>query len=232
MPHNRFFTEDLLEKNSLIQIREKELQHLVQVMRAKIGDKVEIVDGKGWLAEGIIASLQKQQASIEITKKEFSKGLESKLILACAVPLMNHLDFILEKGTELGVDEFWLHISSKSQSLSKERVPRLQSLIVAALKQSGRLYLPKITFFSSLESIPKNQGSYYFGDLSPKAEYPQISSSQNLILFIGPEGGYTEQEIHFIKTHFSALGIKLSENILRAETAALAGAVLLSIQRK
>ncbi len=231
MPHHRFFTLDPLENASHIFLKEKELQHLSQVMRGKIGDMIEIIDGKGWLAKGCIQSLQKQESRIEVLEKTYMPPAKTPLILACAIPLMNHLDFVLEKGTELGVNGFWLYPTTKSQSLSKERLPRLTSLLISAIKQSGQLHLPSIEIFSSLNKVPSNEGSYYFGSLENSAGYPSKIPHHPTILFIGPEGGYTQKEVSFLKENFKATGVKLGSLILRAETAALAGAALFAMLR-
>lgn len=231
MPHNRYFTLDSLEKTSIVTLTEKELQHLTTVMKGEVGDFVEIIDGKGWLGEGKITLLQKGKATIELSKKTHIPPETRPLVLAPAIPFMSHLDFLIEKGTELGADAFWLYPSERSQTISKERLTRLESILIAALKQSGRLYLPRLELFPSLNKVPLTDADYYFGDLEKEAIYPHKPISGQTVFFVGPEGGFTIDETLFLKKHFKATGIKLSPNILRAETAAIVGAAFFSMLR-
>jgi 16S rRNA (uracil1498-N3)-methyltransferase len=196
-----------------------------------VGDFVEIIDGKGWLGEGKITLLQKGKSEIVLSKKTYLPPETRPIILAPAIPFMSHLDFLIEKGTELGADAFWLYPSERSQTISTERLTRLESILIAALKQSGRLYLPRLELFPSLRKVPLIQADYYFGDLEKEATYPHKAISRETIFFVGPEGGYTHDETLFLKKHFKATGIKLSPNILRAETAAIVGAAFFSMLR-
>ncbi|MBI5273989.1 MAG: 16S rRNA (uracil(1498)-N(3))-methyltransferase [Chlamydiales bacterium] len=230
MPNNRFFTPYELKINQTIELEDKELHHLSHVTRCKVGELVEIVNGRGYLATGIIEVLSKKSASISITSTHFEERKKTRIILAQSIPLMNHLEMILEKGTELGVDEYYLFPSSKSSSLpNKEKLSRFDFILTSSIKQSGRLYLPSIKLYPSLQQVPIIHGNRFFGDVRENASYLQQAPLVDTILFIGPESGFTNDEVLYLESDYMAKGIKLSSNILRVETAAITGIGMLAM---
>ncbi len=115
MPKERFFFEQPLKENEIILIKENEFHHLVNVMRAKLESRIEIVNGMGELAIGCVKSIEKKQATLLIQEVKIEPIPNFQIILAQAIPRPNRLDFILEKGTELGMTE--IHLFGLSSSL-------------------------------------------------------------------------------------------------------------------
>jgi 16S rRNA (uracil1498-N3)-methyltransferase len=212
---NRFFFEGSLQISSLA-LEDSEFHHLAHVLRLEVGDPIEIVNGEGELATASITALEKSAAIVQIThvQTESSKGPE--IILAQA--FIRSLEWVVEKGTELGATEFWLYpgaLGDKKQA--KEH--RLKTITISALKQCGRLFLPKIVMKPSLETWKKPSGALFFGDLSPDA--PKLSQiTDSAIMVIGPEKGFAASEVHHLKA-IGGQGIKLHNNVLRAETAGI-----------
>jgi 16S rRNA (uracil1498-N3)-methyltransferase len=151
------------------------------------------------------------------------------------MPKPNRLDFILEKGTELGVDAFW--VFPGQLSIKKEFFPhqmeRAQSLLVAAMKQCGRLTLPTLHLQPPLTQWTTFPSTAFFGDLSPEAlpfeiVWKQSTGLTSPFLFItGPESGLTSQEEQFLKEG-GVKGVRLHPYILRTDTASLMAVSLLS----
>jgi 16S rRNA (uracil1498-N3)-methyltransferase len=218
MPADRFYIPRPLKDP--LTIEGDELHHLSKVMRIRPGETLEIVNGMGDLAIAEVAILDKKSARLKIVSHHHGKP-ERPLILAQA--LTRSLDWIIEKGTELGVTEFWLFPGERSEKkeLSPTQLHRLETLTITALKQCGRLFLPKIQLKSPLDRWTAPQGSLFFGDVSPKAPILKGPFSSPVVFFIGPEKGFSPEEIDIL-LKFKARGISLHENILRAETAALA----------
>ncbi|MCB1107361.1 MAG: 16S rRNA (uracil(1498)-N(3))-methyltransferase [Chlamydiia bacterium] len=220
MPHDRFFLDALLDKD--VSLTGDELYHLSRVMRKKEGDRVELVNGKGMLAEGVISSLSKGEAKIHITFSKIVEPLLPPIHLVQALPKMSHLEMVVQKGTELGASHFHLYPSalSEKKELSPNQWKRLQTIIIGAMKQCGRLDLPSLSW-----GFPPLEGNAYFGDLSPSA-VPLKNVSLPATIIIGPEKGFTHKEVEELRK--KAKGVLFSPYTLRAETAAIAALAVLA----
>jgi 16S rRNA (uracil1498-N3)-methyltransferase len=222
--HDRYFIDCPFKAQQSVTIESQELYHLARVMRASVGDLVECINGRGQLARARIENLGKDSATLLIVSLTEGKS-QTKLVLAQALPRFNRLEFILEKGTELGVSEFWLFPGARSEkeTLSVNQQQRSHSLLVAAIKQCGRLDLPKVILKESLSECLFDQGSCFFGDVRPKA--PKLTQEKVVFpacVFIGPEAGFSDQEVAFLEKKIKARGVWLHDNILRVDTAAIA----------
>lgn len=235
MPAERFFADSLFENNASIKLEDQEFHHLVNVMRAGLGDSIELVNGQGQLAVASLQTIEKKRAFLEITSIQFSQEPTFQKILAQAIPRGNRLDFILEKGTELGMTDIWLFpgkLSERSE-ISSNQLERMRALTIAAMKQCGRLYLPKISVMPTLAQWKALPYPSYYGDVNPKA--PSFASQwlsnkpqQGAIFFIGPESGFHDKEIEVLK-QLDVQGVNLHPNILRTDTAALTALVLMGL---
>ncbi len=234
MPQNRFFFSGPLPQDTTISIRDQEFRHMVQVMRIHEKETVEVVNGEGIFATAEVTAIAKKEAHLRILTRHKEEEPQPRLILAQAIPRLNRLDFIIEKGTELGMSELWLFASEHSErrKFTSQQQERMHTIAVSALKQCGRLYLPKIQIFPSLSSISIENTEAYFGDLSENA--PPFSKylkdaprTKNTLFFIGPERGFSSQETNWLEKQ-GAHGVLLHHNILRTDTAALAALTLCS----
>lgn len=232
MPADRFFIPSALQVGESAILEDTEFHHLVRVMRSEEGDQVELVNGQGTLALASITQVGKKQAHLIIKKVTQEPKPEKELILAQALPRINRLDFIIEKGTELGATQFWLfpgHCSER-KSLTEHQVERLQSLVIAAMKQCGRLYLPSIEIKSPLDQWEKSSIASYYGDIRETAKpfSGVLKPSESALFFIGPEAGFSDKEIDYL-SKLGSMGVKLHPNILRTDTAALVALTIMSM---
>lgn len=225
MPHDRFYIDAPLVNT--LSLEGEEFHHLSRVMRKQEGEEIELVNGRHRLALARIESLQKSHAKLLILNVEEKKPLLPLLVLVQALPKLSNLELIIQKGTELGVSTFYLYPSARSEKkeLSENQKKRLHHILIGAMKQCGRLDLPEIK-----SEFPQLKGNVYFGDLSKKA--PPLSSIGKLpaMLVIGPEKGFTNEEIHFFEK--VGKGVSIGPYILRTETAALAGLSILAAADK
>ena len=226
MPSNRFYIQDHFEKGKELYLEGNEFHHLVKVMRQKEKDIIELVNGKHLLAKAKILALNKKKAKLLIDKIDFFKPALPPFFLAQALPKLPHLEWIIQKGTELGVSTFYLFPSERSEKklLSSHQRQRLFQITVNAMKQCGRFDLPTLHFFPSLEKLILPKGTPFFGDLTANTFLPKITSSY--LLFIGPEKGFSEKETFKLKNNFKAEGISLHPYTLRSETASIAAMYL------
>lgn len=228
MPAERFFYDGPLNQGEIIHLEDFEFHHLSNVMRLNLGEQVEIVNGRGSLAQAEIEDLKKKSATLVIHRVTEAAPPSFNLILAQGIPRGNRLDFILEKGTELGMTEIWLFPAklSERKEVSANQMHRCQALLVAAMKQCGRLHLPKIVIKSPIKEWPLLPFPCFHGDVDTQA--PRFSEflhkqklAEGLIFCVGPEGGFTIHEEEMLKS-IGSQGVTLNANILRTDTAAMA----------
>lgn len=218
---NRFFLEQIFAPNETVTLEGEEFHHLAHVMRKKEGEEMELVNGKNQLASARLTKVTKKSATFQILALEEGPK-KPNIVLAQALFRLARLEWLIEKAVELDVTEIALFPAARSEkkALSNEQLRRLQQIAVSALKQCHRLDLPEIRFYQSLAEVPA-KGSLFFGDLRPSG---QRTLHAPCTIFIGPEGGFTDEEIALLEQK-GAKGTSLHPNVLRAETAAIAALV-------
>jgi 16S rRNA (uracil1498-N3)-methyltransferase len=236
MPLHRYYSDRELTTGSVVTLTDVENHHLVRVVRAVEGQNVEIVNGRGVLATATVHLVKGSLAQLEVTDIQHAVASSRKLILVQALPRIPRLDFIIEKATELGVDQIILFPAVKSErpALSAQQQQRCQMIAVNAMKQCGRLFLPELVCWPKISKWPVFTGRGYFGDVNPQAApLWQIlcASSQPadvpLAFCVGPESGLTDAEEATL-VQLGWQGVKLHTNILRTDTAPLVALSLLS----
>jgi 16S rRNA (uracil1498-N3)-methyltransferase len=226
MPHNRYYLDTPFQEDQTVVVADEEFHHLTRVLRAKIGERVELVNGRWQLAQAKLVEMTKHEATLVLTQVTTAVRQKPPVILALGLTRMNHLEWTIEKGTELNAAAFWLFpgLLSEKKELKPTQTTRLNHLAIAAMKQCGRLDLPTIETKPPLLQWKPLQGTLLFGD--PQGPYPwelELRSPlpEPIVIFIGPEGGFDHRETEYFHKSLSAIGLRLSPNILRAETASL-----------
>ncbi|MDP1834633.1 MAG: 16S rRNA (uracil(1498)-N(3))-methyltransferase [Chlamydiales bacterium] len=232
MPHDRFYSPETFSTNMILSLPDDEAHHL-RVMRGKAGTQIELVNGMGQLSQATVEAIDKRHTSVRIASIQDEPLPTRQIILAQAVPKLSRLDTIVEKGTELGMTQLWLFPGQRSEKsdLSHNQRQRVQFLAVSALKQCGRLHLPKIEYRTSLAKWTELPPIAFFGDVEESAPPFQKRleelKPQDVIFFVGPEAGFSSEEIAHLK-QLGAHGVSLHKNILRTDTAPLAALSLIS----
>jgi len=195
-------------------------------MRLKIGDSLSIFNSQGeWNA--IIESYEKEGTRIKILKKVRNKDNEKNIWLAFSLIKQNPLNFLIQKGTELGVQKF-VPILSERTIVKKINIERIKKIIVESSEQSNRISVPEIKNLEPLKKFlsqfPKN-GYLIFCDINcNKNNLKNILSKKiegPICVLIGPEGDFSETERQSIIELNQTHSMSLANNILRAETAAI-----------
>ncbi|MBA3236975.1 MAG: 16S rRNA (uracil(1498)-N(3))-methyltransferase [Parachlamydiaceae bacterium] len=236
MPKERHYIPRNLALSQEVFLEGTEFHHLVNVMRSTVGAQIELINGLGVCAKAKIAKIEKKRALLVVESLFSEQKAADCLILAQAIPKLNRLDFIIEKGTELGLSALWLFPGDhcEKRELSVNQLERLNHLAIAAMKQSGRLYLPEILMLPPLSAWKPLDFPFFFGSLSPEApalnRLLQNEPATTAIFCVGPEGGLSASE-EKILCELGAIGTKLGKHILRTETAAIA-AITLMAQRE
>lgn len=224
MPHSRFYIDSAFTENSEVYLEGEEAHHLQRVMRKREGEVVELVNGRNQLALAKIAQCSKKGVSLTLIRVSEQAPPAFTVILCQAIPRMNRLDLIVEKGTELGMHELWLFPAalSEKKELSPTQLKRLELISIAAMKQCGRLDLPKISLKAPLLKWKELPFPAYFGETSESAPpfFSTLQKKEGILFFIGPEAGFTSDEEKHLKS-LHAQGVSLHSNILRTDTAPL-----------
>jgi 16S rRNA (uracil1498-N3)-methyltransferase len=216
-----------------------EAHHLVKVLRSRVGDTVDLFDGKGVTAVGTIAKIGKDKVEISVSSIETHKPREAgRIIIAASIAKGERSDWLVGKCTELGVDRICPVLFERTvKQASGHSVERYNKLALSAAKQCRGLFLPQVDIPSTLTDCLSRLLQEYpnarilFGSTSEKAGtiFEQIQDVQDYIVFIGPEGGLTAEEEQTLQNH-GAVGVGLTETILRIETAAIAFASILCVK--
>ena len=208
-------------QDGLHELSEEETRHAVRVLRLGNGDKIQLTDGKGVSATAEITEISKRSCSFRvISQKAESKPVLPKMALA-PTKSIDRFEWFLEKAVEIGVGEICPILCSNSERrIIKQE--RCEKVVLAALKQSQRNWLPTLRPLTQFNDFIENNESAMFVAHCREAEKIQlteISESQPWLL-IGPEGDFTLEEINLAAKH-GAQEIDLGKSRLRTETAGI-----------
>lgn len=225
-PDKLFYTPQLSGNVISYTLTEEESQHVVKVLRMQAGEQVHLINGKGGLFEAEIVNPHPKRCELKIlgSKLEFGKR-NAHIHIAIAPTKMNErLEWFLEKATEIGIDEITPVICRKSER-KEIKLARLEKIIVAAMKQSVKAYLPKLNEACSFDQLIKNATASqkfiahcYEEDKHLLQEVYKKDS--DVLIMIGPEGDFSPEEIEkAIQNNF--IPVSLGTARLRTETAGM-----------
>ena len=221
--------------NNIATITGSEHHHLRNVLRTKPGETVRIIDGEGNVYTAQILEIHDSQISSDarILSHEFHAGVPPEITLFQGLPKSHKMELILQKTTELGVTQIVpLHSKYALQKPSQNRYERWHRVLISATKQSERAWLPGLRraqkFNTSLAQLDTFSLCLFLSpDRDQESQVQHIQtvlrgtpSPTSIALFVGPEGGFSEQEV----TRAIGSGctpVTLGRNILRTETAAI-----------
>ncbi|HAT73036.1 MAG TPA: hypothetical protein DCS63_09500 [Elusimicrobia bacterium] len=207
-----------------------ESAHIARAARARIGDEIEIFDGKGGRHSAVIKSVTGDAVTGTVKAALPSPEYKTKITLCFAVVARPALEEILTHCTEAGVDAFQPVMASRVQfdlfSDWERRTGRLNQVVLAAAKQCGRGLLPLVRKPEKLDDLLLTGGPAVFAaadGLMPDEAAKAVAGKTDLNVFVGPEGGFTKGEIEFARGK-GAVFMNLGLYTLRAESACLAAA--------
>jgi len=213
----------------------EESHHLIHVSRLNAGDEIELFDGSGICAKATVTAIKRSEVVAEVARvRTVTRPRTKHITIAASIPKGKRFDWMISKCTELGVDRIVPLIFDRTVKQPAETQARCRKIAIAAAKQSGNCFLPticepkKIKLFLDSAATDNPDASIFFGDLSRQAGYTQtlINDKNDAIAIIGPEGGISESEIQLL-LDYRAKGIRLTNTILRIETAAVCFASVL-----
>ena len=221
MSNIRLFFQESLSLNLISKLDKSQSHYLFKVMRANIGQTFSLFNESGeWEAK--IKDIKKGIVEFLVIKKLRSANNEREIWLAFAPIKLNYLNLMIQKATELGVTKF-IPILTERTIVRKLNDKRLNKIITEASEQSNRLKIPKLEKILKLNEFLKlNQNiNIIFGDLNTDNSKINFKSPDPLCILIGPEGDFTVKERENILKLKKLIPLKINQNILRSETAAI-----------
>ena len=231
----RLYFSGKIQSDLISHLTKDQMHYVKDVMRLKAGDGLSIFNTQGeWNAT--IEAYEKNGAVVKILDKTRNKDKdnEKNIWLAFSPIKQNPLNFLIQKGTELGVQRF-VPILSERTIVKEINIERIKKIIVEASEQSNRISVPEISKAESLKNFlfgfPKN-GCLIFCDINcDKSDLKDILSKRiqgPVCILIGPEGDFSEKERQLIIEKKEICSLSLAKNILRTETAAIAAVTIVN----
>ncbi|MEI8174799.1 MAG: RsmE family RNA methyltransferase [bacterium] len=220
---------DLSKKD--FEIKDKEIvNQMKNVLRLKVGEKVELCDGKHISVIALICKIEKNSIIVSIKEMEEDKNkTKNNVTLFCAVLKKENFELVVQKATECGVLKIVPIISERTIKTGLN-MERLRKIAKEASEQCGRVNIPEIlepvSFDESLKLINEKNINIIF-DISGESLGGLTAKLENINIFIGPEGGWTEKEIAEAKNLNFKIAT-LGPLTLRGETAAIVATYLIS----
>lgn len=217
-----FYTPDI--KTNIYTLNEIESKHCIKVLRQKVNDHIQLIDGKGNFYEAKIIEPNPKKCIVEIveTTKDFGKRNYYLHIAIAPTKNIDRFEWFLEKATEIGIDEITPILCEHSERKTI-KAERLEKIIVSAIKQSIKAYKPKLNDLTNYSDfIQQNfNGVKYIAHCEENKKALLKTSyykGQNVIILIGPEGDFSPEEIDKARNN-NFTEISLGESRLRTETA-------------
>jgi len=229
---HRFFIPREWFDGTRVNIGEEAARQIVNVLRLQPGDRIVVLDNTGAEFEVVLEKLSKDAVSGRIEKRTVSRNEPRvKITLYQSLLKADKFEYVLQKGTELGVNAFVPVQSARcvAKAESAEKRIRWQKIIQEAAEQSERAQLPElratVAFNQACVTVSGLSVMFWeeetYRSLAKILRKPDLKVIEAINLFIGPEGGYTEKEAAHAREH-GILTASLGKRILRADTAGLA----------
>ena len=229
----RFFCPPPLPADGMFELPPDAAHHAHRVLRLRVNDPVQIFDGNGRALDGKISAIDGRRVVLhELQTCMDDAESPLRIILAQAMSSSEKMDWVVQKATELGAAEIQpvqtrRSVAKLAGERAEKRVAHWRSVAISACEQCGRNTLPQIgapqEFGAWLEGVRGSSASKFV--LQPEGSTPlhkQVQPKDSVILLIGPEGGFSEDEAKMAQ--FAGFApIRMGKRILRTETAAVAG---------
>ena len=230
-----FFVSPQQVKEEKIYVEGSDVNHIKNVLRMKLGEKLTVNDGEGWQYLCEVESYEADMAVLHIVEKSKAETeLSSRIYLFQGLPKQDKMELIVQKAVELGAYQV-IPVSTKRAVVKLDakkagkKVERWQQIAVSAAKQAGRGIVPTVgevcTYAQALKMAEELDVVLIPYELAEGIEETKeiitgIRPGQSVGVFIGPEGGFEEEEVK-LAMEAGAKPVTLGRRILRTETAGL-----------
>jgi 16S rRNA (uracil1498-N3)-methyltransferase len=219
-------------KEGLFNLSEDESRHAVKVLRAKVGFSYTLMNGKGGSAEGEIIEITKNSCLLKVGEISVEdRPLFGLTMIVSPTKKSERFEWFLEKATEIGIERIYPVFTSRSE-FKVEKLERWNKILISAMKQSKRKWLPELMPTDQLEKTVTQVRSdvscgFFIAHCMDGIEGHEkvhllnaLPKGQSAVIAIGPEGDFTIEEVTMMVSHQGS-EITLGDMRLRTETAAL-----------
>ena len=225
MPEQLFYNPELSSEATNVAFSKEESKHIAKVLRKKSGDLIMITNGSGWLFEARLETAGAETCVATITDaQKYIQPMHWLHIAVAPTKNMDRFEWFLEKATEIGINEITPLICERSErkTIKKER---LQRIMESAMKQSKRVYLPKLNPLMTLSDFldVEHPGLRFIAHCHEEEKLElkrRVAPDKDITILIGPEGDFTEEEVE-LAYEKGFYPVSLGEARLRTETAAI-----------
>lgn len=230
----RFLINEKIDDMNEVSITDFDINHQIRnVLRLREGDRVVLLNGQGAAFHGVIKSLTKDKTVVSKHKVDiYKRKTNVSLKIAASILKKDNFEYVLQKCTEIGVDNFQPIVSERTEK-SNLNFDRLNKIIKEAFEQSERLVIPKIFPIKTLEEflseevLQKQSSKIFVLEFnSPLLKISEFKNNKDITFLVGPEGGWGEEDIKIFEK-FNIEKISLGDQILKAETASIAVSALM-----
>jgi 16S rRNA (uracil1498-N3)-methyltransferase len=207
-------------------LSEEESMHCINVLRHKKEDTIQLVDGIGGFYTAEIVNNHKRKCEVKIISRQTEFSKRNYYLHIAIAPTKNNerFEWFLEKATEIGIDEITPVICEHSER-KEIKIDRMNKVIVSAMKQSVKAYLPKLNeavkFKNFISDSKESQKFICSCDADKNSSLKNLyTKEKEVLILIGPEGDFSVQEIQLANSN-GCKTISLGESRLRTETAGL-----------
>lgn len=243
----RIFLEDVTAEK--ITISGDDARHLAYSLRARRGDRLTAVDRAGRRAVIELTDFDRNAINAQRVGEIQLVAISKKIILADCLPKQNRFDTIIEKATELGIDQIQPLISERTIARpnnfrEKSKLERWTRIAKEAAEQCARDTVPEIENIRDLdewlkEITPLDEKNFFLLFCWEKEQdttvrevlstYKNSKADKNLIVLIGPEGGFSEREVREIK-FAGGISVTLGKRVLKTDTAAISALAMINYE--
>lgn len=223
---HRVYADDTLTSDT-IELEEQEARHLRDVMRIKVGETVEVFNGKGVVATAVVSKAAKRCVELQLQSRRTVERILTGITIAAAIPKGDRFKWMIEKLTELNVDRF-IPLQTRRSVVSPggAKFGKMQHAIIAAAKQCRRDDLMEIAPIMKWDDAVTQFGSnMLLADPDGHLAMSMICEQQTTVFAVGPEGGFSPEETQ-LAIDAGAKPVCFGNTILRIETAAVAAAAI------
>ena len=223
----RLYVDQPLASKILVSLEQEQTHYLRNVLRIVVGDHVSIFNGKDgeWLAT--IQEMGKSRCQLSLVEQRREQVSEPDLWLIFAPIKRAHLDFMIEKASELGVSRL-LPVITRHTDVSRTNTERMVAIATEAAEQCERLSIPLVSEPAKLEQIlsqwPQDRRLIVGAESGPAQNIGAVLGGlkgKPAAVLIGPEGGFSPEELELLRRCPFAIMAGLGPRILRADTAAI-----------
>lgn len=232
-----FYVPDAASRQTL---PDDEAVHAVRVLRLTVGDEMTLMDGRGTFYQArVTEATQKRCAyTIEATSPQ-QRQWQGHVHLAIApTKMMERTEWLVEKAVEIGIDELTL-LDCQFSERKAVKLPRLEKIAVAAMKQSRKAWMPVINDmqsfrkFVSFHTTGRRYIAHCYNEIGRENLFDNLRqgmSGEDALVMIGPEGDFSIDEVGMaIEAGFTS--VSLGESRLRTETAGLAAVMMMQLAK-